>query len=65
MYILNSKELPREKIYWCNGLLSNWLLERGFPLFCRDGRKFGFARTDVLEEALKNIPFWLKISLMF
>jgi hypothetical protein len=65
MYIRNFNELPPHKIYWCNGLISNWLLEKGFPLLCKDGRKFGFAKTELLEEILLNIPFYLKVSMIF
>jgi len=63
MYILNPEVLSEDKIYYCNGLVSAWLIEqKRLPLFCKKGRMFGFARTELLKKAIKEIPFWLKLS---
>jgi hypothetical protein len=66
MYIVNPKKLKKETIYWCNGLTANWLIyEHHFPLLCKEERCFGFAKTEKLEEVLKELPFWLKITKKF
>lgn len=66
MYITNPDELAGDKIYWCNGLIAEWLIfEKHFPLLCRQGRLSGFAKTKELEEILKSLPFWLRVTKIF
>lgn len=65
MYITNPESIPKEKIYFCNGLIGNWLIQNGIPLFTRQGKMLGFAKTPMLETALKKLPFWFKISKIF
>jgi hypothetical protein len=66
MYITNPKSISKDKIYYCNGIISEWLIyQRHLPLLCRDGRLYGFMRTSNLEKALKELPFWLKITKVF
>lgn len=66
MYILNSDKIPNDKIYWCNGIVSNWLIyTKHLPLLCKKDRKFGFSITNELKKAVLELPFWLKISKCF
>ena len=66
MYILNPDTLAGDKIYFCNGIIGEYLIyTKHFPLFCKKGRLFGFARTKELEDVLRELPFWLKITKIF
>jgi hypothetical protein len=66
VYITNPEEFGKEKIYWCNGVVGEYLIyEKHLPLLCKDGRCFGFAETDALKLALEQLPFWLKIVKKF
>ena len=66
MYVLNSDAIPKDKIYFCNGLIAEFLLyQKHLPLLCKKERMFGFAITENLEKAIKDIPWWLKISKCF
>ena len=65
MYIINGKEWDENKIYRCNGIISNWLIyEKHLPLFSQDKatRSYYFARTEALENALKEMPFFYNIA---
>jgi hypothetical protein len=31
----------------------------------RNGRDFIFAKTDALEESLKRVPWWMKVTVKF
>jgi hypothetical protein len=62
VYITNPDKLPQDKIYWCNGIVAEWLIyEKHFPLLSKDGRRFGFAKTEKLENVLKDLPIWLRV----
>ena len=66
MYITNPESISENKVYYCNGVISEWLIyDKNFPLLCKKGREFGFAKTDVLQEALEKMPFWLRIAKKF
>jgi hypothetical protein len=66
MYVLNPEVISESKIFYCNGIIANWLMfEKSFPLLCRKGRLFGFMKTDVLNEILNGLPFWLRVSKVF
>jgi hypothetical protein len=66
MYITNPEVVSEDKIYWCNGVISEWLIfQKHLPLLSKKGRCFGFAKTEKLAEALKDLPFWLKIAKKF
>ena len=66
MYILNPDALSQDKIYYCNGIIANWLIyTKHLPLLCKKDRKFGFAITNSLKEAILELPFWLKINKCF
>ena len=66
MYILNPKNIPKNRMYVCNGLIANWLITNAkLPLMARNGRDFMFAKTEVLEGALKKIPWWMKVPVKF
>ena len=66
MYILNPKNIPKNRMYICNGLIANWLVTNSkVPLMARNGRDFIFAKTDALEESLKRVPWWMKVAVKF
>jgi hypothetical protein len=66
VYILNPDTIPKEKIYWCNGIIGNFLIfEKHFPLLTKKGRMFGFAKTDSLEKAILELPFYLRVTRCF
>jgi hypothetical protein len=66
MYITNPEVISEDKIFYCNGIMSEYLIyQKHLPLFCKNGRKFGFAKTEELEKALREIPFWLKCTKVF
>jgi hypothetical protein len=66
VYVINPEALPKDDVFWCNGILGEWLIfEKHFPLFCRKGRHFGFAKTKELEDVLKELPLWLKCTKVF
>jgi hypothetical protein len=62
MYIVNPETIPKDKKYACNNLVAKFLIyQKNIPLFAREGKTWYFARTEILREALKELPFWLKI----
>jgi len=66
MYITNPEEFGKEKVYWCNKILGEYLIYKiHLPLLCKDGNNFGFAKTQSLEEVLEKLPFWLKVAKRF
>ena len=66
MYLMNPEVIPKEKIFYCNGILANYLIYTcNFPLFAKKGREYGFARTEALEEILEKLPFWLRVTRCF
>jgi hypothetical protein len=66
MYVLNSDSIPKDRIYWCNGIIANWLIYfKHFPLLTKKGRIFGFAKTILLEDEIKKLPFYLKVTKCF
>ena len=66
MYILNPKNIPKNRMYVCNGLIANWLITNAkLPLMARNGRDFMFAKSDKLDESIKKLPFWMKVAIKF
>jgi hypothetical protein len=68
MYIINATEiLPESKIYRCKSrLIAEYLIyQKSIPLLSKNGKDWIFTRNDVLEEVLKNLPFWLKVTCKF
>jgi hypothetical protein len=66
VYITNPEVIDKNKIYFCNGIIGEFLIyQKNLPLFCKKGRLFGFSKTDALEKALKELPFWLKCTKVF
>lgn len=64
MYIVNGEALDESKVYECSGIEAEWLMfEKKLPLLSstKDG-KYYFAKTDSLNDALEEIPFWLKVK---
>ena len=65
MVVINPEVFDKDKIYWCNGLVSEWLIyTKHLSVFCIKNKKYGFVKTPELEEALKDLPFWLKIMMV-
>ena len=63
MYIINSDNLPPERLYKTNGVIANWLMtQKSMPLLSRENGSFIFADTELLREVLKDLPFYLRIS---
>lgn len=63
MYVTNGIEANKD-LYECSGVEAEWLMyTKKIPLFSstKDG-KFYFAKTENLNKALKEIPFWLKVK---
>jgi hypothetical protein len=66
MYILNSEVLSEDKIYWCNGIIANFLIySKHIPLLTKKGRMFGFVQTKLLEDAIGELPFYMKVMKCF
>ena len=65
MYVVNAHELSEAELYECNAIIANWLIyDKHLPLFSRNNekRKFYFAKTEALEKALKEMPFYYNIA---
>lgn len=63
MYISNASELKKIKTFRCNRIIGNYLIKKGIPLLSRDNNYMIFAYTNILKEAIDNMPFFLKIFL--
>lgn len=64
MYVVNPEKIDISKLYLCSGVEAEWLIyEQHLPVFgkTKDGR-FYFAKTDKLNMALEEMPFWLKVK---
>ncbi len=47
--------------YRCNALVAKHLVYSGVPVLSYDDNYFYFRNTDRLNEALKNMPLYLKL----
>jgi len=67
MYVTNVDDLQQDKLYKCNGLIAEWLMiEKKIPLLGKSKNgQFVFSKTDLLEEVLKGLPFYLNITKVF
>ena len=66
MYVINPDSIPKEKLSYANGVLAHWLIYSAhIPLFSRKGKQYVFAKTKLLDDALANVPFWLKVAGVF
>jgi hypothetical protein len=68
MYILNIDDVPGMKTFRCGKSLGNWLQkEKHIPLLAmsKDGKKMVFADTDLLQEVLKQKPFFFEVLEIF
>jgi len=62
MYIVNPAVIPKGKKHPCNKRVADFLIyKKQLPLLARVGEVWYFAKTEALEEALKALPFWLKL----
>lgn len=63
MYVVNADELDISKLYHCSGIVANHLIyDAHLSVFgrCNKGGYY-FVRSDKLREALKNMPYWMKV----
>lgn len=66
MLIRNPEAIPAEKQFACNGLIAKYLIyEAHLPLLAKDGRTYIFYKNQYLLDAIENMPFYLKIGLIF
>jgi len=67
MYIVNTDSLPQDKLYKCNGIIANWLMkEKSVPLLGKSKTgEYVFSKTELLDEVLKNLPFYFNITKIF
>ena len=61
MFIVKSKNINFSNIYVCGEQIGNFLIEEGFPLLGREGKKMKFAKTERLEKVLLHLPAKLKL----
>jgi hypothetical protein len=61
MYVVNPEDVGR--LYLCNGLIATYLMyDCKIPLYGRSWDKgFYFAKTKELKDALKKLPFWMRV----
>jgi hypothetical protein len=53
-------------VYGCTPFIGRYLVnERSIPVLSIDGSKWYFSKTDLLEEVLKSMPFYLKVLDIF
>lgn len=57
--ILNIHSMPNK--FKCRNKLGRYLYLHGVPLLGRDKDFYYFARTEILDNALKKAPWYLKI----
>lgn len=68
MYVTNVDKIDPEKVYECNGVIAEYLIyQKHISLLSRNQKlgKWYFAKTDNLEKALEEMPFWLNIAKCF
>jgi len=64
MYVTNLEDsIDESKLYHCSGVVANYLIyTANIPLFGRaKAGGYLFAKTKKLEEAIKTLPFWMKL----
>lgn len=62
MYVVNPETIASEKLYKCKRRMGEWLLyTKDIPVFGKDkdNKHWFFAKTEELEKALKDKPFWV------
>ena len=62
MYVVNPEAIDKNKLYECNGIIANYLKERGFVFLSKKDGKWIFMKTDKLLEVLSEMPFYYNIS---
>lgn len=66
MQVNNVEDWDMSKLYQCNGVIANWLMrEKHLPSFSQKDNVWYFSKTQALEDALKDLPFYLKIARNF
>lgn len=64
MYITNIDDFSDK--YECNSYIAHWLMfTKMIPLLGHKAKKFYFADTEILREALKEMPINIRIMTLF
>jgi hypothetical protein len=64
MYVINPEILNLDTLYACNKTVADWLTyTRHIPFLSHDAVKqvFYYTKTNVLKEALANMPMTIKL----
>ena len=62
MYVTNPESVNQDRLFRCNWVMAQWLIyKKHISLFGRNNDIWYFAKTDALEEALKDKTFILSI----
>jgi hypothetical protein len=60
MYIVNPQVLDQSKLFKCNKIIADWLVDNyKLPILSIKGRDFYFSITSELTSSLAKLPFWL------
>lgn len=60
MYVVNPETIKNK--YKCYKIVAEYLMHTcNIPLLCKLDNTYYFMDTSELEEALKTIPFWIKV----
>ena len=67
MYIINADAFPQDKLFKTNGVIANWLIrEKNIPLLGKSKTgEYCFSKTELLNEVVLTMPFYLKLTEMF
>jgi len=67
MYVINAEDLDKSKLYECNRYVRDWLISKHLFVFGMkgDGSRWYFRKTEKLEQALKKMPFRIKVLSAF
>ncbi len=66
MFITNPEKIPKAKMYLCNETVAMWLIyKKHLPLFSLKDGVYGFAKTEALDNALKDMGIVLKVLSVF
>lgn len=61
MYVINPDPKLLSEWFCCGRRIAKYLLHKRIPLIHRNGKKFYFAKSEQLNQALREMPLLLKL----
>lgn len=61
MRVINTSSLNGVRILVCGKLLADYMTEKNIPLLNSSNGRYEFAYTDIVEETMRNLPWFQRL----